>query len=482
VLIVVLAFFQRRYIGRIGSLAAAAFLALSPGMVYISRYFIHEMFFVFLGLGLVISLAYFIEKERPGPFAIFWIALLLLVCFFPTTLNIASSVSGGSGMGYWFVAIGIFLFEAAMIGFLVKMMLAWNEGRPIYLLLASSCVSLMFATKETAFITLGTMLIACVSVWIWPKIYADARNVGPEFHSSELSFAGFREAIGTGSDRILLIVAAVALFIYIAVLFFSSFFTYSEGVSKAFEAYSIWTKTGNKDHTQNGTWAYFQWGKEQELPMMIMAAIGTAFAFFKPRSKVAMFVGLWGFGLLAAYTLIPYKTPWLAISFLLPMCIAAGYAVNEFASLKQEAARNFGLLLSAGAIVVTAYQTYDLNFVRYDDEDTAYVYAHTKREFLEMVKQIEHFAEKSGQGKQAKIQIVSPDYWPLVWYVKDYPNAFFHGKIVPADNAEMIIAKTPDQDKDVIRRYANQYELVGSYGLRPGVDLNLFVRKDLADP
>jgi hypothetical protein len=164
------------------------------------------------------------------------------------------------------------------------------------------------------------------------------------------------------------------------------------------------------------------------------------------------------------------------------MCIAAGYAVNEFASLKQEAARNFGLLLSAGAIVITAYQTYDLNFVRYDDEDTAYVYAHTKREFLELVRQVGYYADKSGQGKQAKIQIVSPDYWPLVWYVKDYPNAFFHGKIVPADNAEMIIAKTPEQDKDVLRRYASEYELVGSYGLRPGVDLNLFVRKDLAEP
>jgi uncharacterized protein (TIGR03663 family) len=482
VLIVVLAFFLRRYIGRIGSLAAAAFLALSPGMVYISRYFIHEMFFVFLGLGLVIALAYFIEKERPGPFAIFWIAILLLVCFLPTTLNIATSVSGGSGVGYWLVAIGIFLFEAALIGFLIKMILGWNDGRPVYLLIAASCVSLMFATKETAFITLGTMLISCFCVWIWPRIYTDAKTVGPEFHSAELSFANFRNAIGTGSDRILLIVAATALFIYIAVLFFSSFFSYSEGVSKAFEAYSIWTKTGNKDHTQNGTWAYFQWGKEQELPMMIMAAIGTAFAFFRPRSKFAMFVGLWGFGLLTAYTLIPYKTPWLAISFLLPMCIAAGYAVNEFVSLKQDAARNFGLLLSAGAIVVTAYQTYNLNFVRYDDEDTAYVYAHTKREFLELVRQIEHYAEKSGQGKQAKIQIISPDYWPLVWYVKDYPNAFFHGKIAPADNAEMIIAKTPDQDKDVIRRYANQYELVGSYGLRPGVDLNLFVRKDLAEP
>ena len=54
VLTVVLAFFLRRYIGKIGSLFAALFIALSPGMVFISRYFIHEIFFVFLSLGLVL--------------------------------------------------------------------------------------------------------------------------------------------------------------------------------------------------------------------------------------------------------------------------------------------------------------------------------------------------------------------------------------------------------------------------------------------
>ena len=34
-------------------------------------------------------------------------------------------------------------------------------------MLASASAALLFATKETAFITLGTMLIACLSVWVW---------------------------------------------------------------------------------------------------------------------------------------------------------------------------------------------------------------------------------------------------------------------------------------------------------------------------
>src|SRR5215213_10238885 len=59
VLIVILAYFLRPYIGKIGSLSAALFLALSPGLVYISRYFIHEMFFVFLSFALVLAIVLF---------------------------------------------------------------------------------------------------------------------------------------------------------------------------------------------------------------------------------------------------------------------------------------------------------------------------------------------------------------------------------------------------------------------------------------
>ena len=133
------------------------------------------------------------------------------------------------------------------------------------------------------------------------------------------------------------------------------------------------------------------------------------------------------------------------------------------------------------ASVVLAYQAYVLNFVEYDDEDRALIYAHTDREFHDMVGKIEYYAEKSGRGKEAKVEIVSPDYWPLVWYLRDYKHANFHGRLIDATDSEMIVAKKTDQDQDVIRRYSSRYLLVGKYHLRSGVDLVLLVRKDLAD-
>ncbi|HEV8593522.1 MAG TPA: glycosyltransferase family 39 protein [Pyrinomonadaceae bacterium] len=478
VLTVVLTFFLRRYIGTIGSLSAGLFIALSPGMVFISRYFIHEIFFVFLSLGVVISVVYFIDQRKAGVFAITWMALILLACFSPSAIKMGTAFGGNNPTSVWAIRSGFFIIEAVLVFLVMRMLLAWNEGRPIYLLLAVSCVSLMFATKETAFITIGTMAIACGCVWIWQKISRRDEIVNNEINDVTLNWREFALGMGKSIDRTLIIAAATALFVYVFVLFFSSFFTHPEGVRSAFEAYTLWLKTGSKDHTQNGFWAYVKWMWEAEAPMLILSALGTAIAFIKARHRFAMFAGLWAFGLLLAYSIIPYKTPWLALSFLLPMCLVAGYGINElFASVKPLA-----IFLVIAAAGMMAYQTIDLNFYRYDDEDTAYVYAHTKRQFLDMVREIERYAEKSGNGKNARIEIVSPDYWPLVWYLNDYPKAVFHGSIADADQSDIIVAKKDEQDAAVISKYSARYRYVGTYALRPGVDLMLLVRKDIADP
>lgn len=553
VLTVFLAFFLKRYIGKTGSLAAAMFLALSPGMVYISRYFIHEILFIFFSFSFVIALLYFIEGRKAGIFAIASMTLILLVCFSPSVINLSAMFDLQSTAAMWALRIGFFLIEAVLVFFVMQMLLSWNEGRPIYLLLASASLVLLFATKETAFITIGTMAIACFCIFIWRKINASKgferqknwifltgtvlftlavlvenkrfieffKVLSTKFlelpneklayifygiiallavafitwvyllftkdteaeplETVELTWARFREKLGEKTDLILILTASFLTFAYIGILFFSSFFTYAEGVKGAFEAYAIWTKTGTADHTQNGRWAYLKWGMELEAPLFILSALGTLIAFLKARHRFAMFAGLWAFGLFLAYTIIPYKTPWLALSFLLPMCIIGGYAINELlrsTDLRQKIA---GIFLGIAATFILAYQTYDLNFVRYDDNDLPYIYAHTTRGFLDLIAKIEYYADKSDAKKDATVEIVSPDYWPMPWYLNDYKNARFSGSLVDANTAEMIVAKKEEQEAEIMIRYAAHYKYVGEYPLRPGVDLILLVRKDLAD-
>lgn len=636
VLTVILAFCLRKYIGKTGSLFAALFLALSPGMTYISRYFIHEILFIFFSFGIVISMIYFIEKRKAGTWAIAWTALLLLICFLPSTLNLANQIGDKNETLVWALRGVFFAIEAVLVFFVMRMLMSWNDGQPIYLLLASANVVLLFATKETGFITVGTMIIACGCVWLWRKInaaegfenvkfwvfaiptllvilavlidykrfYEFYKWLGNEFlplndtnqtlvfysilalglvaflawlvilfavkqktaDESELAepvaltWSNLREKLtfsdsweyllvkcGIGAisifltwlfvrigvellvgwkgkkgisaawkaiefskvdfvilaigfamlaiavavwkirkpkvslDFLLMATAATFTFLYVGALFFSSFFTYAEGLQGAFKAYAIWTKTGNTDHTQNGRWAYLKWGMKIESPLLILSSLGFLVALVKARHRFALFAGFWAFGLLAAYTLIPYKTPWLALSFLLPMCIVAGYAINELMRSRKTEMKILGGISAVLATGILAFQSYDINFVRYDDDSMPYIYAHTKRGFLDLIKQIEYYADKSGKGKDATIEIVSPDYWSMPWYMNDYKSANFHGKIVDANTSEMIVAKKDDQEDEIVQKYAAHYKYVGEFPLRPGVDLLLLVRKDLAD-
>jgi uncharacterized protein (TIGR03663 family) len=350
-------------------------------------------------------------------------------------------------------------------------------------ILAAASAALMFATKETAFITLGTMLIAIVCVWIYRKVFPPKTDLSVEEISDEISFRKFLDAAGTGIDRTLLFIAAAAAFIYVFVVFFSSFFSYPEGVRKAFEAYTAWAKTGTKDHVYSYL-HYLYWDWNYEGPVILLAVAGAFFAFIKRNNKFAMFAVLWAFGLFAAYSIIPYKTPWLALSFLLPMAIASGYAINEIAKMRFGGMQAIAAVLAFAAIGFMGYRAYDLSFVHYDDNSKTYIYAHTTRGFHKMMDKIYHYADKSGKGKAAVVDVVSQDYWPMVWYVRDYPGVVFQGHIVPVRNpepAEMIVAEKNEQDADAMREYSERYKLVGVYPLRPGVDLMLLVRDDIAD-
>jgi predicted membrane-bound mannosyltransferase len=46
-------------------------------------------------------------------------------------------------------------------------------------------------------------------------------------------------------------------------------------------------------------------------------------------NSFALFAALWAIGILAAYSLVPYKTPWLALNFIVPLAIIGGYGVGE---------------------------------------------------------------------------------------------------------------------------------------------------------
>jgi predicted membrane-bound mannosyltransferase len=136
---------------------------------------------------------------------------------------------------------------------------------------------------------------------------------------------------------------------------------------------------------------------------------------------------------------------------------------------------------------IPGYQTIDLNFLNYDNDNSyyVYVYAHTRRETLKLLDEINKVAQRTHQGAETGITIVSPDYWPLPWYLRDYKRVGYHGQMTPS--TEPIIIAKQEQAAEVQAMFGDRYKQIqsgfntaGSFPLRPGVDLLLYTRRELA--
>ena len=416
-----LVFLLRKNLGSVATLAAGLLLAISPGAVYLSRYYIHEMLFVFFTLGIVVA-------------------------------------------GLWF----------------------YKYRNPSYLIPAAASAALLFATKETAFISVGVLIIALGLTVLYVRVIRKTLHAGGKRgRTPRGSFNTLVSEMGGPTTLVWNVVLALLIFIALWVLFYSSFFKNSQGIWDSFKTFAIWTRTGTLAHAHPRD-KYIVWLFLSEGALLILGAIGAIIVVYKPKNSLALFCALWAFGLTAAYSLIPYKTPWLVLNFIVPLALIAGYAIQAIYEWDHGRLRLVAALMLV-AISVGTYQSIDLNFFNYDTDRMpyVYVYAHTKRNTLDLVDEIERIAKEEA-GPQTGISIISPDYWPLPWYLRDYTRVGYFGRM--AATTEAIVIANENQKPEIEANFGELYEQImsnepgGTFELRPGVKLLLYQRRSGLPP
>ena len=406
----------RRELGGFGSLAAASLAAVSSGFVFFSRYFIHEILFIFFTLSTVVALLRYRERQKP-----------------------------------------------------------------VYFMLASASLALLGTTKETWIITVAVWAIAIPCTMIWLRIRKPEAVEDPP-----LSIAPTKNAAdGKTWTRSQLFVNAAVLFAAIWVVLYSSLFTnFPQGLIDSVRTYGYWFRTsGNAnvyDWTKYLEWLVGSWSGPSfrigaELPVMALGTFGVVAALWQARNRFVVFTAFWSMGILGAYSLVPYKTPWLALSIVLPFVIMGGYGLEQL--YRRWNQRMLARALLAVAVLGAAGQAIDLSFHSYDDESQPYSYAHTRRDFLNLVNEIQAIAAGNPAGKDIGITVMSPEHWPLPWYLRDYPNVGYWGKVV--DTTQPIILAHIDQKAEVDKRFGDKYREISEHDLRPGNRLVLYLRKDL---
>ena len=191
------------------------------------------------------------------------------------------------------------------------------------------------------------------------------------------------------------------------------------------------------------------------------------------------FLALYTFGLTAAYTLIPYKTPWCLLSFWHGMILLAGVgAVWLVNRARQRLVRiALGMLLLAGAGHL-AWQAWLANTTYAASQLNPYVYAQTSPDILKLVQQVESLARVDPQGRLMLVKVMAPDgdYWPLPWYLRNLKQVGWWDA-VPADPYApvMIVSSKFQAALDEKKTHV----MVGYYQLRPEVFFKLYVELHL---
>lgn len=433
IMIVALLYPLRRRLGKMGLLTTGLLIALSPANSFFSKDTIHETYLVFFSLAVVVSFFLYAET-RKSRYIYFASASLACIITIKETYILTFAV---------FVA-------SLTIAYLYE----WIANLRLNAL-GHGLKSSRLKAQSSTFKAQSSKPATCNS--------QSARRIFAAFTNDCIKH---KYAIGI----------SIGLFLFINILFYSSFFTYAGGIHGILTTLKIWSKTG----THSGGHAkpflyYFKVLYKYELSMTVLGIAGFYYAF-RQRNKFTVFVASWTIIIYLVYSFIPYKTPWLILNILLPLSLMGGIFIHGIFALvtkKWHAAVFYPVYV--GIFGFICYQSILLNFVNYDDERSELVYVQTKRDVYNLLDRLKVLSNIS--GKNLTINIVSKEYWPLPWYLRDYKNARFWGNVIDNPNAPVILVDNKGE-AELKKKLRGDYKKE-RFVLRPGVWITAYVQKGL---
>ena len=403
----------RRSLGSVACLTSAVLLAVSPAMVFYSRYYIQEMLLVFFAALALVALWRYFRTQRGG-----WIILLGLT------------------------------------------------------------VGMMYATKETSVIFCGAMAVA----YGWLVMRRRRREDRPLWQLQRRA-----------AWHALLAMGLAAL---VAGLFYSSWLAHPRGPLDSLLAFRHYFERSGGDgssalHQQ--PWYYYLkmlcYTKDAPGPwwseglILALAAVGllTSLRGRLPGvidPELAVFLAIYTVCMTVAFALIPYKTPWNMLGFLHGLILMAGIGASAMIHwLPRWGARVVLAIVLLGGARQLAAQAARANLRFCADPRNPYVYAHSVPDVVRLAKRISEVAALHGDGPEMRIHFITPDYWPLPYYLRKLRHVGYWSEIPATPDAPVIVASAEVQEQLeplLHERYHSEF-----FGLRPGVLLVLSIQQDL---
>ena len=508
VVLVALPWFMRRWLGRIGALAASFMLLISPSITYYARYIRNDIYILVYNVIFIILMFAYLERRQ----ARYLYGMAAAMAFMFCTKEVA----------YIFVLIvGLFLAVVTLIEIL--------QAR-------------RFPPDSALFDV--TMLVGTLALPMASAFVVKILGFNPLDYSSQgilrsgivfLVIQGLAAALGLWWRKREWPIAA-GVFYAIFTLLYTTFFTNGKGFATGIMgSLGYWLE---QQGVQRGAQPWYYYGVVlpiyEFLPLLLGLAAIVVYIVFLPRPDVEAgadaqvvrarglfmpFAIYWALATIFAYSYAGEKMPWLMVHLALPLIILAGWLVERvfrsadlrklwseggpilalssillvFAAAKLLSLRPFqgrdiahlsetlgwlaALVVGAGlvALVVWYFQRmgaraglqtlfgalfillslftiramWMANYINYDYATEHLVYAHATPDIKIVVGDLEKLSRRLYGDMSIRFSYDDDSTWPLEWYFRKFPNAVYYGDQPNKDVMDLpvVIAGSKNWDK-----------------------------------
>jgi uncharacterized protein (TIGR03663 family) len=336
------------------------------------------------------------------------------------------------------------LFVAATLGLILSGRRTLKTNSISSAAQAGFCAALMLACKETAvlhFLALGL-----------------AAAIGWRFH-----------AAGKMPPARTWLTAALA-FLVVGILLFTWGGQNWTALADLFRAIpNLAARAGGQGH-EKPFWYYgvLLAGGWSGAVILGLVALGMIRAFRLPRQ---IFLAGYALLIIVIYSVIPYKTPWLALNLWLPLAIVAGFAIEWlWLAAPKFSVRALILAFIVALGISISHDTRQRVFVNPAGEKNPYAYAHTGVDLARLPARLEQLAREN-RISSPRIAVVAADAWPLPWYLRKFSQVGYWQPGQETGAADFFITTTDVSGKLAEQLISCRWEYFGS---RPNVLLKLW--------
>jgi len=515
----------RKYIGKIGLLVCAFFLALSPSFLYYSRFYREDIFISFFTLLLLVCAIKFVENYSKINYSndknitirnvyLFSTILIILIIIFiwviPDLRIRMSSLLSLNGL--YFVSFALIVSVIIILKFARYPLL-----RFIYIVIGALALASLAALKENAYIIMAL-------AFFFPLLFA----------IREKWYNGLIGKIKRLDNKLLILFTEMLFFIFIFIVFFSLYYTGNfldlSGMKDAFmKAVLHWYEMHKIERMGGPFFYYLPIMVLYELPIFIFGVLGIAhysccdnkkikiltiiitywiivdlfylllktypassrflpvsylpasiivllpllvFAFLsvlKSKNLFVAFLTYWALTNFFVYSYIQEKVPWLVLNPLLPLALIAAIYLNEIIQGLDLNSRK-GMILVVVIIVTSSFFVYssiELNFKRYTDTAEPLIQAaQPPQKFALFLSKINEISSQY-EGNSTKIQLTDADLeTQFLWYMRRFNNVQWKVDINSTLDAPLIIAHQGDEaenEAEIVKRHLRtDYERLNS--------------------